>query len=115
MNNTILEILCIGMTCFAMGGGKTFYFCQYVEYILVYIVVDILPFGQCCSPRMSTCVRGSKLQPIVSTTKKQLCKKKRTVKHTLMQKNKKNTMMQKKGNEKHTIIKKKTMIMQTIK
>ena len=75
MNNTILEILCIGMTCFAIGGGETFYFCQYVEYILVYIVVDILPFGQCCSPRMSTCVRGSKLQPIVSTTKKQLCKK----------------------------------------
>ena len=107
MNNTILEILCIGMTCFAIGGGETFYFCQYVEYILVYVVVDILPFGQCCSPRMSTCVRGSKLQPIVSTTKKQLCKKKRkTVKHMLMQKNTKNTMMQKKGNEKHTIIKK---------
>ena len=43
--------------------------------------------------------------------------KKRTVKHTLMQKNKKNTMMQKKGNEKHTIIKKNYdyMIMQTIK
>ena len=77
MNNTILEILCIGMTCFAIGGGETFYFCQYVEYILVYVVVDILPFGQCCSPRMSTCVRGSKLQPIVSTTKKQLCKKKK--------------------------------------
>ena len=95
------------MTCFAIGGGETFYFCQYVEYILVYVVVDILPFGQCCSPRMSTCVRGSKLQPIVSTTKKQLCKKKRkTVKHMLMQKNTKNTMMQKKGNEKHTIIKK---------
>ena len=55
---------------------------------------------------MSTCVRGSKLQPIVSTTKKQLCKKK-TVKHTIMQKKNSETHDYAKKDKKHTIMQKK--------